>query len=248
MTQKQVALTLVLFLLAALVIIFIVNRPVRLSDDGTVEPSGISPLATTVRNLWGASANEKVDLNIYRSDKAIGWSWSRQNPLLRPGIAYVQPIYPNARISLKPSVAVKDISSFYLISDFHYTQPPTGKYNMAYDVFLREQGTNIPKVEIMVWLDWTQTQPQPYMEGLCSDGYNVYRKYWWTRADGYLYRSFLLVPSLNANTHTVNLKALIDLIEPEESWHISEVELGTEVWDGSGAVELTTYYLKLGIR
>jgi hypothetical protein len=210
-----------------------------------VQPAGISPRATPIRNLWGASTGEKVDLTLQRSDNGVSWSWSRQHPLLRPGMAYVQPIYPNARVVLKSPVAIADIQSFQLFADFDYTQQPTGAYNLAYDVFLREKGAQAPKAEIMVWLDGTQAQPSRYLKGSCSDGYNNYNKYWWEKADGCAYRSFLLTLPPAMTSGPVDLKALIDLIEPDKTWYISEVELGTEVWNGSGAVDLTTYYLEL---
>ena len=211
----------------------------------TESPAGVSPQATPIRNLWGASAGETVDLTLRHSGKVVSWSWSRPHPVPRPGIAYVQPIYPNARITLKSPVTVGEIQSFDLVADFEYSQHPTGAYNLAYDVFLREPGAKNPKAEIMVWLDWTQGQPPLSLKGSCSDGYNTYEKYWWTTANGCAYRSFLLAFPPAANPFTVNLKALIDLIQPEKSWYISEVELGTEVWNGSGAVDLTTYYLQL---
>ncbi|OGO20525.1 MAG: hypothetical protein A2144_10785 [Chloroflexi bacterium RBG_16_50_9] len=213
------------------------------------EPAGVSPLAVPIRNLWGAPKGEVVDLTISRSGKVVSWSWSRQHPVTRPGVAYIQPIYPNARITLKSPITVGEIESFFLAADFLYTRPTTGSYSLAYDVSLREKGSKDPKVEIMVWLDWTQKQPPLSLKGFCSDGENIYSKYWWEKADGTAYRSFLLTLPQGVAIRPVNLKALIDLIEPDEDWYISEVELGTEVWSGSGAVELNAYYLELnGVR
>ena len=64
-------------------------------------------------------------------------------------------------------------------------------------------------------------------------------------ADGCAFRSFHLnVPPATA-PYQVNLKALIDQVKPDKDWYISEVELGTEVWNGAGAVELTGFYLEL---
>jgi hypothetical protein len=222
--------------------------PSTLSENPAIpkdNPAGVSPRAVPIRNIWGAATGEKVDLALHHSDNVVSWSWSRQHPVRRPGISYIQPIYPNARIVLQSPVDVSDIQSFNLITDFKYTEPPTGAYNLAYDVFLRAPGVKVPKAEIMVWLDWTQPQPSRYLKGLCSDGYNDYSKYWWTKADGSAYNSFLLTLAPGLIPGPVNLKALIDHIQPEKNWYISEVELGTEVWDGSGAVELTTYYLEL---
>jgi hypothetical protein len=208
-------------------------------------PASISPRATPIRNLWGAANSEKVDLALYNSASAVGWSWNRQHPVRRPGISYIQPIYPNARIVLTSPVAVSDIQSFNLVADFTYTRQPIGSFNLAYDVFLREPGEKTRKAEIMVWLDWTKDQPSSSLKGFYFDGDNTYRQYSWTKTDSFDYHSFLLEPSPGMTPGPVNLKALIDHIQPEKDWYISEVELGTEVWDGSGAVELTTYYLEL---
>jgi hypothetical protein len=211
--------------------------------------SGVSPLAKPRQNNWGAPKDEKVEVTLFNSNNAIGWSWSRLKPVRRPGVAYLQPIYPNAGIYLKSPTAVSDIQSFYLFTDFHYTMKPTGDYNLSYDIFLREKGTKAHKVEIMVWFDWKNNQPARYFEGVCTDGNNNYSKYWWTTVDGCLYRSFLLKTQPNKIPGPVDLKALIDLIQPEKDWYIDEVSLGTEVWSGSGALELTTYYLELnGVR
>jgi hypothetical protein len=210
-------------------------------------PAGVSSHAALIRNLWGASTGETVDLDLHQASKAVGWSWSREHPVPRPGVDYVQPIYPNARIVLKSPVTVGEIQSFNLVAGFDYTQPPTGIYNLAYDIFLREKGMarDNRKSEIMVWLDWTQTQPPRSLKGCCSDGSNNYQRYSWTKPNSFDYHSFLLALPPGTAPRPVNLKALIDLVEPEKDWYISEVELGTEVWSGSGTVELTTYYLEL---
>ena len=209
------------------------------------DPALISPSAKPIRNLWGAASGERVELALHHSDNAVSWKWSRQKPAHRRGIDYVQPIYPNARINLKSQVAVGDIQSFNLFADFHYIQPPTGGYNLAYDVFLREPGTKAEKAEIMVVLDRTQPHPTPPLEGSYSDGYSTYKLYSGTRTDGCAFRSFQMQLPPTTTPYQVNLKALIDLVNPEKTWYISEVELGTEVWNGSGAMELTTYYLEL---
>ena len=220
-------------------------KPSEGSTMPEVEPTAVSADAIPIRNLWGASAQEKVDLTLSHSDNVVSWSWNRQHPVPQPGINYVQPIYPNARIVLKSPVTVGDIQSFNLVADFHYTQPPTGDYNLAYDIFLKEEGAKTPKAEIMVCLDRTKTQPQTSFKGFYSDGDNTYSKYYWTREDSCSFRSFRLSLPPTTTPYQVNLKSLIDLINPEKTWYISEVELGTEVWSGSGAVELTTYYLEL---
>jgi hypothetical protein len=220
-----------------------------LPEVGTA--AGVSPMAAPVRNLWGAPKGEDVDVSLYRSESGLGWNWSRPDPEKRAGINYIQPIYPNARITLKKPVAIGDIQSFNLFADFHYTQPPTGKYNLAFDIFLRKKGiaTDNRESEIMVWLDWTLSQPASSFKGVRSDGANDYAYYAWKKKDSFDYNSFLLKARPSSTVSSIDLKALIDLVRPDENWYISEVELGTEVWDGSGAIDLTTFYLELnGIR
>lgn len=228
-----------------LVVLTFTLWPAHLSKTDAAVLAGVSPLAVPARNLWGAPKGETVDVILNRSDNALGWSWSRPNPLPYTGVNYVEPIYPNAQIALTTPVTIGDIQSFNLFSSYNYTQQANGKYNLAYDIFLREPGTKAHKAEIMVWLDGTKTQPPSSFQGTCSDGYNTYKEYWWTTSDNCAYRSFLLATPRTMTSYTVDLKALIDIIQPEGDWYISEVELGTEVWNGSGAVELTTFYLEL---
>jgi hypothetical protein len=218
--------------------------PAHLARTDAAVVTGVSPLAVPIHNLWGAPKNEAVEVTLSRTDSAISWSWSRENPQKRPGVSYIQPIYPNARITLKTPVSVGDIQSFNLYADFSYFQKLTGKYNLAFDVFLREKGTSARKAEIMVWLDETLAQPASSFQGTFSDGTNQYKKYWWTCADGAAYRSFLLEGSA-AGGREIDLKALVDLIKADKDWYISEVELGTEVWSGSGAAQLNTYYIEV---
>lgn len=207
----------------------------------------VSPVAVPVRNLWGAPRGETVDASLYQSVTGLGWSWSRENPVKPPGLSYIQPIYPSARIILKSPVTVGDIQSFDLFADYAYTRSPRGKYNLAFDIFLRGKGLakDNRKSEIMVWLDWTQEQPSRYLKGSYSDGNYDYLLYSWTKKDSFDYHSFLLEPRSSLTARPVNLKALIDQVKPDKDWYISEVELGTEVWNGSGAVELSTFYLEL---
>jgi hypothetical protein len=207
--------------------------------------SGISSHANLIRNLWGAPKDENVALTLTRSENALSWSWKRENPVRRPGVDYIQPIYPNARIVLDSPVNVGDIDSFKLFADYDFVEKPTGSYNVAFDIFLREPGTMAIRAEIMVWLNGTQKQPALSLKGSCSDGTNTYKKYWWTTSAGWAYRSFLLSKPIISVIHSVNLKALINLIEADDDWYISEVELGTEVWSGSGAIDFDTFYLRL---
>ncbi|OGO31808.1 MAG: hypothetical protein A2Z29_08390 [Chloroflexi bacterium RBG_16_56_11] len=221
--------------------------PARVISVEANETARLSPLAVPVRNLWGAPKNESVGLTLTQSDKVVGWSWTREWPLQRPGVNYIQPIYPNARITLSPPVTVNDIEAFQLFAEYNYTRQPEGSYNLAYDVFLREKGPakDNRKAEIMVWFDWTLEQSAKTFKGTCSDGVNTYKHYSWTRANSFDYHSFLLELPPGKVPGPVNLKALIDIVQPDIKWYISEVELGNEVWSGSGAIELTTYYLEL---
>jgi hypothetical protein len=232
-------------IIPVLVVLTLAAWPAHLTKSDAAVLAGVSPLAITMRNLWGAPKGETVDVTLYRSDSALGWNWSRENPLPYTGVNYVEPIYPNAQIALTTPVTIGKIKSLNLFSDFHYNQTPTGNYSLVYDVFLREPGTKAHKMELMVVLDRTQPQGEATFKGIYSDGNNTYKLYSWMTADGCAFRSFHLnVPPATA-PYQVNLKALIDQVKPDKDWYISEVELGTEVWNGAGAVELTGFYLEL---
>jgi hypothetical protein len=209
--------------------------------------TGVSERAVPIHNLWGAPKNENVRVDLSKTETAISWSWSRENPIKRTGVNYIQPIYPSARITLKTPVTVGGIRSFNLYADYAYTQKPAGKYNLAFDIFLREKGTTKDNrvSEIMVWLDWTQGQLLSSYKGTLSDGNHTYKNYSWTKEGSFDYHSFLLEPMGSLSAQPVNLKVLIDLIKADKDWYISEVELGTEVWNGTGAVELRSFYLEL---
>jgi hypothetical protein len=236
-----------IFVFCAVTALALTLWPAHLSRTDAALLAGISPLAITVRNLWGAPQNEKVDAKLYRSENALGWSWSRPSPLKQSGATYVQPIYPSGRIVLKSPVTISDIQSFNLFADYTYTQKPTGSYNLAFDVFLRDKGKfkDNRVSEIMVWLDWTQSQPASAFKGSVSDGSNNYDDYSWTKTNSFDYHSFLIKPKASPAVQTINLKALIDRIKANKDWFISEVELGTEVWNGTGAVEFSSFYVEL---
>jgi hypothetical protein len=234
-------------LVPVLVVLGLVLMPAHLSATDTAVLAGISPLAVPIRNLWGAPKSEAVDAVLYRTDSAVGWSWSRENPQKQPGVTYIQPIYPSARITLKAPVSVGDIQSFNLFAGYQFTQKPTGKYNLAFDIFLREKGTakDNRKAEIMVWLGGNIEQPILSYKGVRSDGHYIYKDYSWTKSNGFEYYSFLLDSPDSLISQPVNLKALMDLIKPDKDWFITEVELGTEVWNGTGAIELNTFYVEI---
>ena len=214
--------------------------------EASMSVTGVSPLAAPIRNLWGAPKSEKIDLAFSRTGDSISWTWNRETPNKQPGLDYIQPIYPNARLTLKNPLTVNDIESFNLYSDFTFTSKPAGRYNLAFDIFFREKGTGTPRLEIMVWLDENSAQPSSKYLGKCTDGINTYKKYWWTRTgDGLEYRSFLLDNPGGVLRQPVNLKALIDLVKPDIDWYVSEVELGTEIWDGSGTIEVKTFQIEI---
>ncbi len=205
----------------------------------------ISPQANLIRNLWGAPKDERVDLVFSRSENTVGWSWKRDNPVRRPGMDYILPIYPNARITLDSPVTVGDIESFKLFAGYNYVEKPSGMYNVALDIFLRIPGTNKVKAEIMVALYTTDKPPLRYLKGIRTDNINIYRYYSWIKSDGSTFHSFLLSNPSDQMLLQLDFKSLISLVKAEKTYNIYEVELGTEVWSGSGALELTTYYLEL---
>lgn len=54
--------------------------PAKVTSIEADDTMTISSSVKLVRNVWGASGGEKVDVVFSRSDSALGWTWSRLNP------------------------------------------------------------------------------------------------------------------------------------------------------------------------
>jgi hypothetical protein len=240
-----------------------------LSDSLAIQRSGAGfsgPVAKTgpnenikfgakrlINNFWGAPPEEKLSGGVYfNEDKSVGWYWDRPHPLTKPGTSIFQPIYQNVRTGGCPwetsgtplfPIKFRDIKTLEFDSAYRYLIPPSGTYNLSYDMFLSDtdktSATPSPKVEIMIWLQHTFGQPPDKYKGDVSDGINTYEYYSYTLPNGRLYYAFVLKDQTPLNgEHIVNAKKLMDTLGLDPSWYLHGVELGNEVVNGSGKIEI----------
>lgn len=102
------------------------------------------------------------------------------------------------------------------------------------------------KAEVMIWIQANRKQLALTYKGDFSDGYNTYALYSWVMSDGRLYYSFIMKeePSSQAH-HTVDTKRLLNELGLDPNWYILGVELGNEVWKGSGNTEIVDFSVNL---
>jgi hypothetical protein len=205
-------------------------------------------------NVWGAPAGEDFVSSVYvRPEGALGWDWDRPAPKIGAGKSCPEPLYPDVRIGGSPweksesaqfPIRLGDTRKLTLDVSYQYLQPPTGVFDLAYDIFLvdspRTSQTPTLKAEVMIWLNGTAKQPARTFKGNYSDGNHTYDLYSWVMKDGRLYYSFLLKAPPETTGHVaVNAKKLMDNLNLETGWYIHGIELGNEVWNGSGKIEIT---------
>lgn len=212
-----------------------------------------TPSWKLTNNIWGAKAGEKVTSYVYAGPgTTFGWYWDRpyQSAL---GIGRPEPLYPNARIGGSPwhpstsphfPIRLKDTQSLEFYVAYNYPAHPSGAYNLSYDIFLsdtkKDSSRPRPRAEVMIWIDGTATQPAITYKGDYSDGYHTFQLYSWTKPGGMKYYSFLL-KDLRASPGAIRVDArkLMEQLELNPGWYIHGIELGSEIWDGSGKIEIT---------
>jgi hypothetical protein len=211
-------------------------------------------------NEWGAALEESLKCAVYLSpNNTFGWYWDRKTPLYKPGVNGVLPIYPSVRAGGSPweksnsvyfPVKLGDVKSLMLSLTYKYTTIPEGEYDFAYDMFLTEtdQASSNPKrnAEVMIWIHRTLAAPASSYKGDYSDGINNYELYSYQMADGRLYYAFIMKgsPVFEAR-HTVNAGKLLDALNLNAGWYIPGIELGNEVIDGAGKVEISQFDVTL---
>ena len=216
-------------------------------------------------NMWGLTNEERITKRVksyiyYKFNGNFGWEWDRPDPRNGSDI-YISPIYPEVTIGTAPyanspdsttsylPIKLKNILSMTTEIKYRYVEPPTGAYNLAYDIwFIDNIGTK--KAEIMIW---------PY-GGLgvdipldnVSDGKNEYEYYYRSprNIQTWDYHSFVLkdqdpVPL----DYSVNMRALFDTLirsgKLNTDWSISYMSLGNEVWRGSGKIEISKFIVNI---
>lgn len=216
-------------------------------------------------NLWGTPSEEDISLNdncVFKYPGYFGWSWSRKNPIAFQGENNTAPIYPSVGTGTDPwggystskylPVRIMNISLFTLDVSYYYAAlpSPSDSVNLAYDIWITDTdkpNPETPRNEVMIWLNRLNV-PMPEDKRLedVSDGYNTYRQYAWEN-----YTSFILnaAPSSGTKYHKANPKRLIDYLVAKGNLNkalwISKIDLGNEVWDSSGKIEIINYNIKI---
>jgi hypothetical protein len=207
-------------------------------------------------NIWGAPDNEKLNSGVYLNpDNSFGWYWNRHEPKIKTGDTGVKPIYPSVRCGGSPwdpsntsyfPVRLTDVKSLKINITYNYPVAPTGSYNLAYDIFLSDtnqaDSSPHPEAEVMIWLHATLTQSSDSYRGDFNDGTNTYELYSFVMSSGRQYYSFVLKePSELAAQHAVDAGRLINNLNLDPNWYIHGVELGNEIINGSGDIEISKF-------
>jgi hypothetical protein len=205
------------------------------------------------KNFWGAPPEENLSGSIYyNQDKTFGWSWDRQNPLTKPGVNGILPIFPNVRIGADLGQAsnsklfplkASSVNRLLFNTTYLYLDAPTGEYNLAYQIYYSDSSkpaqANVPRAEVMIWIHHTFGQPPHTLQGDYSDGNTLYQLYSWTMPDGRIYYCFLTqAPPSFSDQHIVDAKKLLDTLPINPQWYLLGVSLGNEVLNGTGNLEI----------
>lgn len=235
------------------------NRPVYsgANETGTLEYAHTinDGELMLVNNVWGITAQEKnnntLQSYIYtRANGDFGWEWSRPDP---SGIVY--PIYPEVVVGSTVGstdsttkifpIRYGDINTWTSDVEFQYTKIPTGRYNFAYDIYL-VNGSNNVKFNFMIWISG-HIDDAEYVQDI-SDGINKYG-YYRRKAEGdtnYPWHAFIL-DQQGGTKFKVDIKKLLDQIPDKinKNWYVKGIELGNEIYNGSGKIEINKYITSL---
>lgn len=207
-------------------------------------------------NVWGAGNTEKDSGTLksyiyYKLNGNFGWEWNRPSPI--PVNGRMLPLYPAVIVKNTNNFSyfskLKYINSLKTYIEYKYVKQPTGSYNFAYDVWFKEGEKRV--IEIMIWMDCVSCTPGTY-KGEINDGYNTYSIYYnpSNKNRPWIYYAFLLKNRHSSQTtHTANMKILLDKIvqlgDLSTEWDLYSIELGNEVWKGSGRTEIEKYIIDI---
>jgi hypothetical protein len=212
-----------------------------------------------INNTWGAPPEEKLTTGIYlNQDKTFGWYWDRPDPMTKPEITGLQPLYPNVKVggdiggkSTTRSLPIKAeaIKQLQFSIDYLYVTPPTGLYNLAYQMYFANPktapGSQQGIVEVMIWIHYTFGQPPSAYKGIFSDGVNSYDLYSFSRIDEQ-YMAFMMKgqPGFKAQ-HLVDAKELLTYAAIDPNWYLYSIHLGNEILKGSGKLIINRLEINL---
>jgi len=153
---------------------------------------------------------------------------------------------------------------------YSYPQLPTGVYNLAPEIYLRDSASYIPmpKAEIMFYLDHSSINPAiDYGLGTflvdINDGNLGYKLYYRTWTNGW--RLFTFVrngignTTAGPHTYTINVKYILDYMATrnllntgtkmiDTSWYMLGFELGNEIYNGTGKTEISQLNMNINGR
>ncbi len=214
-------------------------------------------------NLWGMTHKEDRYKNLksyiyYKSDNSFGWEWDRPDPSSNG--EYITPIYPEVIVGAIPGdsayttrifpIKYGDIKSWTSELEYQWKILPKGKNNLAYDLYWLNPGDLYDKkFNIMIWVEGHHDE-KPI--GTASDGINEYIHYMRPAGKGqyWEWHAFELKDqNLSRKNFKVDIKKLVDNAFSQdtlhEDWVISGMELGSEIWRGSGRIEINKYIINL---
>lgn len=212
-------------------------------------------------NLWGITDKEKNDKTLesyiyYKSDGSFGWEWNRPDP--RPNKnTYIAPIYLEAIVGAITGesyysdyfpIEYGDINNWIADVEYRTIKSPNGRNNLAFDLYwLDPDDLYNKKFNIMIWL---QGHHDEQSIGIVSDGINEYIHYKRDAGAGQYWEVHVFeLKNQNLSHNKVDIKKLLDNAFPSgilhDEWIISGMELGSEVWRGSGRIEIEKYIVNL---
>jgi len=196
-------------------------------------------------NVWGGPSEPHMQtIGVYAG--TLRWSWSRLSPSSN------KPYYPEVIYGKKPGrtssttsnlpAYLGDLSTIEVSLDA--STRAEGKYNLAFDLWItgevpsRESWVRKEDIthEVMIWLLWTPGLEARNIHGTVDDGYNTYHHR--THASGdWLWRFHQFTIAKQGIPSRINMTAFFEHLtnDGEDLKVLISIELGNEVWYGTGA-------------
>ena len=217
-------------------------------------------------SVWGATTAEKENYTAksyiyYKSDGSFGWEWNRPDIEPKNGHIFIAPIYPEVVVGAlsgradyttsKFPINYGNVKSWTSEFDYRWIFPPKDNYNLAYDLYFLESEQGTKKFNVMIWV---QGHNDGDFIGIVSDGINQYKHFKRNAGDGqyWEWHAFELINQSDIHQsdihYKVDIKKLLDNAFPgilQDGWIIPGVELGSEVWRGTGRIEINKYVITM---
>lgn len=213
-----------------------------------------TPKFTVHNNKWGEykiTQNNREDYQQMIDSDA----WIFQTPVKNYGVIG----YPSI-VFYTDDQKVSDISSYTFNYNFKLSMEKNRKYNLAFDFWISPNETfsfQTVTHEIMIWEDYFVSSPFGKHIGnvtISGDEYRVYSGFVDKSdtnigADGWNIISFLKVNRVTSNT--INFREVLDYLLDkgfiDNDYYLHRSELGTEVFNCSGRVDINnfTYSIQL---